>query len=61
MKVPTFDHPSAVCLSFRAQPVRVTSVVSVSYAGQQPPVQRPLLIELVVQQRLLTVVVLHFL
>lgn len=47
-------------LSFRAQSVGVNSI-NISYTGQQPPVQCPLLIELVVKQRLLSVIIFHFL
>lgn len=56
----TFNHSGAVRLSFRAQPVRATDVC-ICHAGQKPPVQSPLLIELVVQQRLLPIVILHLL
>lgn len=47
-QVLTFDHPSSVGLPFGADSIGVNSI-SGSDAGQQPSVQCPLLIELVVE------------
>lgn len=56
----TFDHAGAVRLPLGAQPARV-GPVGVVDAGHQASVERALLVELVVEQRLLPVVVLHLL
>lgn len=60
MKILTFDHSSTVSLTLRAQIVRANSIGIVD-TGHQTSIQRPLLVQLVVQQRLLSVVIFHLL